>query len=247
VTSAVPALAALALASLAAAPAAPALAAAAPAAPPAAGTASPTPGPAAGATAPLPPAAAAPAAGDEAASPPLVDVAPLVPDAVLDLRYATARNVTGRALYPAARCLLLLPAAERLAAVARRLRADGYRLVLWDCYRPASAHAALWAAHPRPGAVADPARGSHHSRGTAVDASLADLSGAPLAMPTDHDAFGPRAHADATEGVPEDVRRRRDRLRAAMEAEGFVPYAREWWHFAARDSSRHPIRDEALR
>jgi D-alanyl-D-alanine dipeptidase len=191
-------------------------------------------------------ATAAPAAGD-GASPPLVDVTALVPDAVLDLRYATASNVTGRALYPAARCLLLRPVAERLAAVARRLRAAGYRLLLWDCYRPASAHALLWAAHPRAGAVADPARGSHHSRGTAVDVSLADLSGAPLGMPTDHDAFGPRARADATEGVPEEARLRRDRLRAAMEAEGFVAYAREWWHFAARDSSRHVIRDEALR
>jgi D-alanyl-D-alanine dipeptidase len=192
-------------------------------------------------------AAGPPGGGAAARETPLVDVAAVVPDAVLDLRYATDRNPTGRALYPVARCLLLRSAAERLAAAARRLRAEGYRLVLWDCYRPASAHAALWAAHPRAGAVADPARGSHHSRGTAVDVSLADGSGAPLAMPTDHDAFGPRARAGATDGVPEDARRRRDLLRAAMEAEGFVAYEREWWHFAARDSSLHPIRDEALR
>jgi D-alanyl-D-alanine dipeptidase len=191
--------------------------------------------------------AAALAAALLAAAPPLVDVTSLVPDAVIDLRYASARNPAGRALYPVARCLLLRPAAERLAAAARRLRAEGYRLVLWDCYRPASAHAALWAAHPRAGAVADPARGSHHSRGTAVDVSLADLSGSPLAMPTDHDDFGARARADAAEGVPEAARRRRDALRAALEAEGFVAYAREWWHFAAADSVRHPVLDEALR
>jgi len=191
--------------------------------------------------------AAALAAALLAAAPPLVDVTSLVPDAVIDLRYASARNPAGRPLYPVARCLLLRPAAERLAAAARRLRAEGYRLVLWDCYRPASAHAALWAAHPRAGAVADPARGSHHSRGTAVDVSLADLSGSPLAMPTDHDAFGARARADAAEGVSEAARRRRDALRAALEAEGFVAYAREWWHFAAADSARHPVLDEALR
>ena len=191
--------------------------------------------------------AAALAAALLAAAPPLVDVTSLVPDAVIDLRYASARNPAGRPLYPVARCLLLRPAAERLAAAARRLRAEGYRLVLWDCYRPASAHAALWAAHPRAGAVADPARGSHHSRGTAVDVSLADLAGTPLAMPTDHDAFGARARADAAEGVPEAARRRRDALRAALEAEGFVAYAREWWHFAAADSVRHPVLDEALR
>lgn len=177
----------------------------------------------------------------------LVDAAVVVPGAVLEIRYATARNPAGRPLYPVARCLLLRPVAERLAAVARRLRGEGYRLVLWDCYRPTSAHAELWRAVPRAGAVADPAHGSHHSRGAAVDLSLADLEGASLAMPTDHDAFGPRAHASALEGVPEPARRRRDALRQAMEAEGFVAYEREWWHFAARDARRFPLLDEPIR
>jgi D-alanyl-D-alanine dipeptidase len=185
---------------------------------------------------------AAPGAGGE-----LVDVSAVVPDAVLDLRYATDRNLAGRAVYDSARCLLARPVASRLAAAARRLRAEGYRLVLWDCYRPASAHAALWRALPRAGALADPARGSHHSRGAAVDVSLADGAGTPIAMPTDHDAFGPTARADAVEGVPEPARRRRDLLRRAMEAEGFVSYEREWWHFAARDAARHPVLDEPLR
>lgn len=203
----------------------------------AAGVAAPAPAP----TGAAPPAAASPAAAD------LVDVASAVPGAVLDLRYASDRNPAGRALYPVARCLLLRPVADRLAAVARRLRAEGLRLVLWDCYRPSSAHAALWRALPRAGAVADPARGSHHSRGAAVDVSLADLAGAPLPMPTDHDEFGPRARAGATEGVAEASRRRRDLLRRAMEAEGFVGYEREWWHFAARDAARHPVLDEPLR
>jgi len=180
-------------------------------------------------------------------SPDLVDVTELVPDAVLDLRYATDRNLAGRVLYPVARCLLLRPIAQRLAAAAGRLRADGFRIVLWDCYRPASAHAALWRAHPRPGSVADPARGSHHSRAAAVDVSLVRADGRPVEMPTDHDAFGARAGADAVEGVPAVARRNRDLLRSAMEAEGFAVNRTEWWHYAAREASRLPVLDEPLR
>jgi D-alanyl-D-alanine dipeptidase len=106
------------------------------------------------------------AGAEPSRAPGLVDVAPLVPDAVLDLRYARADNLAGRALYPtSAPCLLLRPVALRLAAAAGRLREAGYRLVLWDCYRPTSAHAELWKAVPRSGRVADPARGSHHGRG----------------------------------------------------------------------------------
>ena len=180
-------------------------------------------------------------------APELVDVAVLVPDAVLDLRYASSQNLAGRAIYPVARCLLLRPVAARLAAAAARLRDEGYRLVLWDCYRPASAHAALWRAHPHPGSVADPARGSHHSRGAAVDVSLAAPDGTPALMPTDHDAFGPKSRADATGGVPPVAQKNRDLLRAALEAEGFAVNPREWWHFAWRGAARLPVLDEPLR
>lgn len=182
-----------------------------------------------------------------AAASDLVNVRDWVPDAVLDLRYATERNLSGRVLYPVARCELLRPVAKRLAAAAERLRAEGFRLVLWDCYRPASAHEALWRAHPRAGSVADPTRGSHHSRGAAVDVSLASADGRPVEMPTDHDAFGARAFADAVEGVSPSARRNRAALRSAMEAEGFAVNPREWWHFAARDASRYPLLDEPLR
>jgi D-alanyl-D-alanine dipeptidase len=180
------------------------------------------------------------------AQPDLVDVAGLVPDAVLDLRYATRENFMGRPLYPEARCLLLRPAAERLARAAARLRRQGYRLVLWDCYRPLSAQREMWRANPRAGYVADPARGSHHNRGAAVDLSLAAADGRRVEMPTPFDAFGPRAHADATEGITEAARRHRHLLRAALEAEGFLVNPREWWHFAARDAWSHPLLDVPL-
>jgi len=189
------------------------------------------------------PPAGGPDAPGEAPRPDLVDVAALVPDAVLDLRYATRDNFLGRPVYPEARCLALRTAAERLARAAARLRRQGYRLLLWDCYRPLSVQREMWRLAPRPGYVADPRRGSHHNRGAAVDLSLAGPGGRPVEMPTPFDAFEPRAHADAVEGISEAARRHRHLLREAMEAEGFLVNPREWWHFAVRDAWSHPLLD----
>lgn len=176
----------------------------------------------------------------------LVDVTRLIPSAVLDIRYATPDNFTGKTLYPAARCLLRRPVAERLARVAARLERQGLRLRLYDCYRPLSVQRAMWAAFPRPGYVADPKGGSLHNRGAAVDVGLSAADGSELEMPTGFDAFDRRAHAGAKAGIPARLRARRDLLRAAMEAEGFIVNPREWWHFAARDAHRFPLLDEPI-
>jgi D-alanyl-D-alanine dipeptidase len=179
--------------------------------------------------------------------PPLVDVAEAIPDAVLDLRYATDANFTGRALYPAgARCLLLKPVADRLARAASRLRSEGFRLRVYDCYRPISAQRELWRRFPKPGFVANPRWGSHHNRGAAVDVGLAAKDGGEVALPTAFDAFEPRAAAGAVDGVPPEARRHRDLLRRAMEAEGFRASRREWWHFDAPEAKGAPLLDAPL-
>jgi D-alanyl-D-alanine dipeptidase len=177
---------------------------------------------------------------------PLADAAAAIPDAILDVRYATSDNLTGRPLYPVARCLLLPPVAARLGRAAARLRRQGLRLVLHDCYRPLSAQRALWAAVPRAGYVADPATGSHHNRAAAVDLSLADRHGRPLRMPTAYDAFGPAARAGATSGIPAEALRNRATLRAAMAAEGFVVNPAEWWHYDAPEALGAPLLDVPL-
>jgi D-alanyl-D-alanine dipeptidase len=182
-----------------------------------------------------------------APAPSLVDVARVVPDAVVELRYATSDNLAGRALYPAgARCLLLAPVADRLVRVAARLRADGLRLRLWDCYRPLAVQRELWRLVPRKGLVADPARGSHHNRGAAVDVALAAPDGGPVPLPTGFDDLGRRARLAAVEGVSPEARRNRERLRAAMEAEGFRPNRMEWWHYDAPEARGAKILDAPL-
>ncbi len=172
---------------------------------------------------------------------PLVDAASVVPGLVVQLAYAQPRNLAGRALHPPDMpCLLRRSIAERLAVAARALRNRGFRIVAFDCWRSAQAQRALWKAHPHPGSVADPRRGSLHERGVAVDAGLANLSGEPVQMPTAFDAFGPAAAADAP--LPDGpAKEHREALRAAMHAAGFRVNPREWWHFSRLWGWRWPV------
>jgi len=177
----------------------------------------------------------------------LVDVAEAVPDAIVDLRYATPDNFLGRAVYPAgARCLLRAPVAARLARAAARLRPRGLRLLVWDCYRPVSVQREMWRLFPRPGYVADPTKGSNHNRGAAVDLGLAARDGGAVPLPTPFDTFSPRAHARAA-GLPKEAARNRDLLREAMEAEGFRVNRMEWWHFDAPEARGAPLLEAELR
>jgi zinc D-Ala-D-Ala dipeptidase len=183
-----------------------------------------------------------------ARAPALTDLSALVPDAVLDLRYATPDNVVGRPLYPpGARCLLRREVAARLARAADLLRARGYRLRLYDCYRPLSVQRLLFEKEPRPGFVADPNHGgSHHNRAAAVDLGLAGPNGEEVELPTGFDEFTPRARADAVQGVSEAARAHRHVLRAAMVAAGFEPSRSEWWHFTAPEAHGAPLLDVPL-
>src|SRR3954466_6174089 len=129
---------------------------------------------------------------------PLVDAVSVVPKLIVDLRYATSNNFAGRPLYPKGTdCLLRRSVAERLAMAARTLAKEHLRLVAWDCLRTPEAQLALWQAHPVPGAVAEPGRGSLHERGVAVDVGLAGWNGDPVELPTAFDTFGPTAAVDA--------------------------------------------------
>ena len=177
--------------------------------------------------------------------PALVEVVTLDPTIVLDVRYATNDNVAGRRLYPSARAFLQGPAADALVRVHQALAADGLGIVVLDAYRPWRVTKALWdaTAPERRGFVADPARGSRHNRGAAVDVTLFDrASGTPVAMPSAYDDFSERAYPTYA-GGDAPARAQRDRLRAAMEREGFFVHPSEWWHFDYKDWADYPILD----
>jgi len=174
----------------------------------------------------------------------LVDVAPLIPDAVIDIRYATTDNFTGKQLYPVARCKLRRAVATRLVRVAKVLRAQHRRLLLWDCYRPTSIQAELWKLVPDERYVANPKQGSRHNRGAAVDVALVDEAGKPVALPTKFDEFSEAAHRDHALAGEHGTEARR--LDAAMKKQGFIGMPTEWWHFDATDAARYPLVDEPL-
>jgi D-alanyl-D-alanine dipeptidase len=174
----------------------------------------------------------------------LVDVATVIPDVVVDLRYATTDNFMKRAVYPpSARCLLLARSVAALAKAAGLLRAKGFRLRLYDCYRPSHVQYELWKVMPIPGYVADPKVGSHHSRGGAVDVSLATRAGGEVEMPSPYDFFGTAAHHSFAKGSATS-RANRDTLRAAMEAVGFTRNPMEWWHYDLPGAASLPLRDD---
>lgn len=173
----------------------------------------------------------------------LVEVVDLEPALQLDVRYATRHNFLGWAVYPEARVFLQRPAAEAVVRAHRALAAHGYGLKLFDGYRPWYVTRIFWDAVSQDARefVADPATGSRHNRGCAVDVTLYELAtGREVAMPSGYDDFSVRAHPDFTGGTAAQ-RTARDVLRRAMEAEGFTVYEREWWHYDYRDWAQYRI------
>ena len=179
-----------------------------------------------------------PPVSDAARAVGFVDVRSVVPDAVIDLRYATAANFVGVALYPAgARCLVHVSLAPGLRTAAALVRTGGERLVFWDCYRPHSVQVAMFEVVSDPTWVARPGPYSKsHEAGRSVDVTLADANGL-VDMGTGFDDFSPRSHADAHDGVSPAAQANRARLRKAMAAGGFSVYSGEWWHFDGPDAA----------
>jgi len=180
-----------------------------------------------------------PPVSDAARAADLVDVRTVLPDAIIDLRYATPNNFVGVPMYPAdARCLVHESMASGLAAAAEALRPDV--LAFWDCYRPHDVQVQMFEAVPDPNWVARPGPYARsHEAGLSVDVTIAGAD-----MGTDFDDFTPRALAFATEGVSATAQSNRARLRDAMKAGGLTVYKGEWWHFDAPDAyAQHPILD----
>jgi D-alanyl-D-alanine dipeptidase len=175
----------------------------------------------------------------------LVDVAKLDPRIKLDIRYATSDDFLSAPVYTSARAFLQRPAAEALLRAHRDLMKKGYGLAIFDAYRPWYVTKIFWDATP-PGKrqfVADPAQGSRHNRGCAVDVTLYDLrTGREAPMTSAYDEMSERAYPNYRGGT-RDQRQHRQTLRAAMEKRGFTVYDTEWWHFDYRDWPRYAIQN----
>ena len=176
------------------------------------------------------------------AGPRLADVAAVNPRIRLDIRYATSNNFTGHKVYDEARCFLQTEVARSLSRVQKDLERQGLGLKVYDCYRPLSVQKKFWALVPDERYVANPAKGSRHNRGAAVDLTLINAKGEELPMPTPYDDFTEKAHRDYR-NLPEQAIRNREILEKAMVRRGFVPLPTEWWHFDAAGWEAYPVLD----
>lgn len=175
--------------------------------------------------------------------PELVDLRHLGAGFRFDIRYATSNNFLATPVYETPGAYLQREAADALLKAQRKLEEQGLGLLIYDAYRPWYVTWIFWRITPPElrHFVADPARGSRHNRGCAVDVTLCKLdTGEPLRMPTDYDDFSPRAHIDY-QGGDARAQQNRDLLRQVMVSVGFEPYPPEWWHYDYREWRRYPI------
>ncbi|WP_378178774.1 M15 family metallopeptidase [Aquimarina sp. SS2-1] len=159
-----------------------------------------------------------------------VDIETLSNYFVLDMKYATSNNFLKKAVYSCAKCYVRGVVAKALIRANKEFMKKGYRIKLFDCYRPYSVQKKMWKIFPNPGYVADPKGGSIHNKGAAVDITLTDLQGNQLDMGTDFDHFGKEAHHSYKE-LSDEVITNRTLLREIMEKHGFSIIKTEWWHY----------------
>jgi D-alanyl-D-alanine dipeptidase len=170
----------------------------------------------------------------------LIEISPPRFDVDISLAYATPENFTGAPVYAHPVCYLHREAAEALGRAIEAAQILGYRLRIFDAFRPTEAQWTLWKHTPDPEFLADPRRGSPHSRGVAVDLTLIDDTGADLEMGTSFDAFTPLSHHGNTE-IAVSAQRNRLILLGLMTQAGWDFYRNEWWHYQLFNSRDYPL------
>ena len=174
---------------------------------------------------------------------PLVEITS-ADDVTLSLAYATADNFTGKPVYARARCYFHPDAAALLKNAVQLAARLGYRLKIFDGFRPEEAQKILWDICPDPDFLADPKRGSPHSRGVAIDLTLLDREGQALNMGTPFDAFTPLSHHGNGE-ISVAAQRNRLFLLGLMTDAGWDFYRNEWWHYQIFNARRYPVRSDS--
>ncbi len=149
---------------------------------------------------------------------------------IYDIKYATEDNFLKQAVYDCPACYLRKQTAIALLKVQQDLKAQGYQIKIFDCYRPLEVQKKMWQIMPGTNYVANPQKGSKHNRGAAVDLTLVDLQGNELDMGTPFDFFGQEAHHTYT-NLPEEIKNNRLLLKNTMEKHQFKSIYSEWWHY----------------
>lgn len=175
---------------------------------------------------------------------PLIEITEKNHGVIINIAYATPQNFTGKPVYSRPACYLHPMAEEKLREAIRLAAALGLTLKLFDAYRPTEAQWKLWEHTPDPEFLADPRRGSPHSRGAAIDLTLLDSARNELDMGTEFDAFTPLSHHGNTE-ISVEAQRNRHLLMGIMTTAGWDFYRNEWWHYQLFDSRQYPLLNDA--
>ncbi|GAB5399576.1 MAG: M15 family metallopeptidase [Aureisphaera sp.] len=176
----------------------------------------------------------------------LVDIATISSEFDYEIRYATPDNFIGETLYDCAKCLLRPEVAQALNEANQYFCELGYKIKLYDCYRPLDVQKKMWAKVPRPTYVANPyGKGSIHNKGAAVDITLVTLEGCYIEMGSDYDYFGREAHID-NYNFSEEILTHRKLLIEGMRKHGFQTVRTEWWHYSFRKNRSYPTLNDPL-
>jgi D-alanyl-D-alanine dipeptidase len=161
-------------------------------------------------------------------------------DFVYDMKYATEANFLKSKVYDCAECYLRLKTVKALIKANSKFMKLGYKIKLYDCYRPLDVQKKMWSIVSNPSYVANPSKGSIHNRGGAVDITLVDGNGKELNMGTAFDFFGPEASHDY-KNFPEEILQNRALFKKIMISSKFQSFDSEWWHYNLKNAKLDPI------
>lgn len=170
----------------------------------------------------------------------LIEITESTHNIVLDMRYATPNNFTGEIIYPSSRCFLHPGALKKLEATIELAAQQNLRLKILDAYRPQVAQEKLWAVCPNPNYVMPPQKGSHHTRGIAIDLTLVDATNQELDMGTSFDSFDVTSH-HGTMNISQQAAHNRYILLGIMMSAGWDFFVNEWWHYQLFTPREYPL------
>lgn len=172
----------------------------------------------------------------------LVKISDIIPTATINLKYAQSDNFFKKPVYSKEIAFLNVKACESLKKVQDEMLKDGYRLVIWDAYRPYSVTVLMWNIVKDARYAAPPEKGSRHNRGMAVDVSFEKINGEQVEMPTKFDECK-RESSPLFNGISKQARANRDYLIHKMSKYGFKVLNSEWWHFDYKEYWTVPVMD----
>ncbi len=160
----------------------------------------------------------------------LIEISPHSEDIILSLAYASENNFTGRKIYSREACFLRKEAFTNFTKAVKIAENMGYKIKIFDAFRPTEAQKIMWNFNPDPRYIANPDSGSPHSRGVAVDLTLCSTNNDELDMGTDFDSFSPKSHHNYLD-LPKKVLHNRSLLLGIMTLAGWDFFINEWWHY----------------